>query len=1026
MPVNHLLPFALPRGRVGTSGGRLTVYFSPRLKERARLGRYGAWVDWPATLSGLNLEVRVNGAVVPHTRVGVAASSAVWRAVFSPRTPVAPHRFVDFSGTPLQPMASSDFSERILELYLGMARLHPDGPPGGAELVALAAAAGLDLEPESASNSLAEAAEYRAPMADAVDVDEAVESPDFDFHASVSLLGHHPELLRHLGLAVDLEVSGLPANPTQVSVSTGFGGGQALEVELVTRTTADFLARPNPDPDNNEQAGGFLRLAAEKAFLSIVDPHLAASRVGAAADSVVAEDSGVLPALATRALSLVRPDLTKTFLNRTERQAELEDELQDNLTAGGPPVVLFAEDVTVGQRFDVLDRGVWRSLFERRSDTGYTFPQATGLDVVPAPDEGWNTTLLVTEQSDRRPEPNPDTDVPVTPTALFRLDDAVYRWSGWSGAAPVPGEVLDGATGAPAKISANQPDADQAAQVAVDYEVVPGSLPRLRFGRTYAMRARCVDLAGNSQPLSAKEGADAAAPPETFGRLEPVAAPVVVRRTPRPVPGVGETTHVLVLRSDIDVPDKEVAETDRLLFPGRVGPDLCELHGLPNGGADPASYAELVVRDALDLTDQTVTDPVSGEVLAGVAVKGRIEPGATRQPIGYLSDPAIGGVRLGIAGEEVVVDLADSWPQRDTVRLVVAAGEGAPDVRPDADTDVRVFVAKGEIVGLEPSFRIADELLEHFALWQRLTVEEQDQLRAQIAGGGHWMFTPARPLTLVHAVRRPLLAPSVDDLDGDRTLGSSAVVLDGSLVASTTSTERVTMTATWTDLVDDLTLDAPEPRSTSVVLGEVLVPRSAKNEVTIESLRAELHDTKRHRASVNLEAYTSFAAYFTEEKALPMPTSRVLLDGRGVVVGSVEVTVTATGVRAERGTDFIVNGPAGTLVRNPRGGLAAGESVTVRYIPLPISRVSTEDGAKPFTMLLPNTAVPPPPVVDEVIPSFAEGADGTRSGQVLRVYLARPWLVTGEGEQLAVVLEADGTTGTVVGRDPITTGPDGT
>ncbi len=147
MPINHLLPFALPRGRVGTTGGRLTVYFSPRLKERARLGRYAAWVDWPATLSGLTLEVRVNGAVVPHTQVGVVASSAVWRAVFSPRTPVAPHRFVDFSGTPLQPMASSDFSERILELYLGMARLHPDGPPAGDDLIALATAAGLNLEP---------------------------------------------------------------------------------------------------------------------------------------------------------------------------------------------------------------------------------------------------------------------------------------------------------------------------------------------------------------------------------------------------------------------------------------------------------------------------------------------------------------------------------------------------------------------------------------------------------------------------------------------------------------------------------------------------------------------------------------------------------------------------------------------------------------------------------------------------------------------------------------------------------------
>ncbi len=456
------------------------------------------------------------------------------------------------------------------------------------------------------------------------------------------------------------------------------------------------------------------------------------------------------------------------------------------------------------------------------------------------------------------------------PTALFRLDDAVYRWSGWSGAAPAPGGVLDGATGAPAKLSPNEPAADQAAQVAVDYDVVPGSLPRLRFGRTYAMRARCVDLAGNSQPLSAKEGEDALPPPETFGRLEPVAAPVVVRRTPRPVPGVGDTAVVLVLRSDIDVPDKEVAEVDRLLFPGRVGPDLCELHGLPAGGADPGSYAELAVRDALDLTDQTVTDPVSGEVLAATAVKAGIEPGATRQEVGYLSDPAIGGVRLGLPGDEVTVDLADTWPERETVRLVVAAGDGrARGQAGRRHRRTRVRAQGRRSSDWSRASAIADDLLEHFALWQRLTRGEQDQLREQIAGGGHWMFTPARPLTLVHAVRRPLLAPSVDE--ARPAIGRS----DPRLSCWTdrwsrprTSTERVTMTATWTDLVDDPTLDAPEPRSTSVVLGDLLVTRSDKNEVSIECAAGR---AARHQAAPrerDLEAYSSFAAYFTEEKSL--------------------------------------------------------------------------------------------------------------------------------------------------------------
>ena len=226
MPVNHLLPFALPHGRKGTTG-QLTVYFSPRLKESARLRRYSEWVDWPRTLRDLTLDVRVNGVDASPRQVGVRASSAVWRAVFSRETPVQAHRFIDFTDTPLLPMASSDFSEAILELYLSMARLHPDGPPAGADLIAMATAAGLDLGvgDRPKSDSLAEAAAYRAPMEDAVDVDEPIEAPEFDFHASVSLLGHHPELLRHLGLAVDLEVD-LPADPQQVTVSVnGFQRG---------------------------------------------------------------------------------------------------------------------------------------------------------------------------------------------------------------------------------------------------------------------------------------------------------------------------------------------------------------------------------------------------------------------------------------------------------------------------------------------------------------------------------------------------------------------------------------------------------------------------------------------------------------------------------------------------------------------------------------------------------------------------------------------------------------------------------
>ena len=207
------------------------------------------------------------------------------------------------------------------------------------------------------------------------------------------------------------------------------------------------------------------------------------------------------------------------------------------------------------------------------------------------------------------------------------------------------------------------------------------------------------------------------------------------------------------------------------------------------------------------------------------------------------------------------------------------------------------------------------------------------------------MFTPARPLTLVHAVRRPLLAPSVDDLDGDRTLGSSAVVLDGSLVASTTSTERVT---------HDRDLDRPGRRPDAGRTGTAVDQRRAGRPAGARARTQERGDRSSRSgrscttpsgtcASVDLEAYTSFAAYFTEEKSLTVagePGAARTGAGRGRRIGRGDGRRDRR-VKAEPGADFIVDGPDRHPVAQPARGLAVGEPVTVRYVPLPISRVST-------------------------------------------------------------------------------------
>ena len=233
----------------------------------------------------------MNGTVVPHTQVGIAASSAVWRAVFSPRTPVAPHRFVDFS----EYAAAADGVVGLLRADPGaLPRRWPGctrtARPRGDEL--RRAGHGRRAEPRAGERRRTTAWPRRPRTGRrwtiAVDVDEPCDV------AGLRL----PRL-------------GQPARPPP-GAAPASRPGRGPRGQPACRPTrpgqrhhrlrrrpgaprSSWSPGPPPTswpcptrtPDHNEQAGGFLRLAAEKAFLSIVDPHLAASRVTAAADSVV-------------------------------------------------------------------------------------------------------------------------------------------------------------------------------------------------------------------------------------------------------------------------------------------------------------------------------------------------------------------------------------------------------------------------------------------------------------------------------------------------------------------------------------------------------------------------------------------------------------------------------------------------------------------------------------------------------------------------------------------------------------------
>src|SRR5207247_2398602 len=122
------------------------------------------------------------------------------------------------------------------------------------------------------------------------------------------------------------------------------------------------------------------------------------------------------------------------------------------------------------------------------------------------------------------------------------LHETMFGWEGWSLAAKRPGQAITN-TGA----EAIQPKNPTDFPLFTEFQATPGTLPRLRFGRTYRFRVRAVDLAGNS----VRKGeivSQHVTTPHTFRRFEPVPSPAVIPRRPFTE---GESLLRMVIRSTL-------------------------------------------------------------------------------------------------------------------------------------------------------------------------------------------------------------------------------------------------------------------------------------------------------------------------------------------------------------------------------------------------------------------------------------------------------------------------------------------
>ena len=441
-----------------------------------------------------------------------------------------------------------------------------------------------------------------APYPDPTAIRQPIPTPKYDFHKVVGSFGDAPAMMRTLGLVIDATVVGAehlieqgraadPAGITGTMQVVVKHRGQSTAEDSTPRTAWHLTGRRFIvlSRTTTDVTDGFLALAgamevARSDDAKAADDKSPFSLVQVDADGSAIKTVNFVNSTLTHLQNTPNPDdhdplgkpagiayttnnnqeatpalrsagITVTRHNRaTDLAADLaahslkNDALDDASQSSN--VLLYAEDVLRGFRVDVREKRTdqWRSLCARVANYRATEDQSPLIDDVH--DEGCVQGPSTTTQA------APDDVDNNKDTQDHYLHEALFKWAGWSLVAERPGkrivpvnehgliqeETVQAQTDADA--------ADGASPMLTRTHWQPGTLPRLRFGETYRLRARTVDLAGNSLKLTDKSIADLeqASDEITYRRLEPVDPPVLSLHGRV---SEGESLERAVIRSDV-------------------------------------------------------------------------------------------------------------------------------------------------------------------------------------------------------------------------------------------------------------------------------------------------------------------------------------------------------------------------------------------------------------------------------------------------------------------------------------------
>jgi len=743
----------MPRGvSLNSTTQPVSVFVSPRLDGADNLGAFPDWLDWTRHLhdDGLQLELQCGAVTKVFPIAAAGLRPDLWSQLFKRTTYVRSHQsFDDYTkrglisfpvreslsalksvyqqasvsiALPDPPLRNRNDDrqrnrQRLTQLVDGL-QVHWDGRQA-AELRAsvrerygstrhLAQASGpLDAEgllvgqPDSSRLSavaLPFSVFHHMPTPD---YGQGVELPDrsklLDFHQAITSLNSYPELLRALGLVLDLDLPNdfVPTTPFDkpgtLSVVRAIPGWQwAVPTKTHPLATAYsrialgkdqlFFATPRSvvEPQQPGAVLGLLNLDPAHFGLAQVDIDGAMHKAIMLAETLhpsgfhnldsyatpqpaphpeVFDPEATLPALRSGGFSLFADNRALFLLQSIHDAKAFNDALAGSSSPKRP---FYAEDLVRGYRFDVWDSrtGAWHSLHQRE---GKYVVGELPFEPNDEPEEGF-VELSATQSAPNAKDQQHE----------LYLHEAIARWAGWSLSVPRPGVHLSRYANAKDalprpnegdKFAENQPVTPF--RVAVDYKLVKGSLPPLRFGVRYRLRARAVDLAGNSlrfdDNLANTLAAVFALPrdPEGFAylRFEPVPAPLVVIRDEAAVTAPGSAVDRLVIRTFNDDPSKDadaadISNADRHVIPPRAAIEMGERLSTFDDAAgklksDAATWKVIADRDLGELQKKKIV--LKGRV-APVPGDGSdeypVEPSDTIDPLPFFPDPLSRGAAL--------------------------------------------------------------------------------------------------------------------------------------------------------------------------------------------------------------------------------------------------------------------------------------------------------------------------------------------------------------------------------------------